>query len=196
MIIGNQKPIRVIGYEQSSMTKEFQHEINKTHQSQVIHPTDFLSCNDKNNYQYIVAVSFDLTERLELINTVDALELDLITVINDTSLISGTVQPGTFVFSFCDIKIESNIGRHCIIGSQSLIGHYVKLGSNCILRPGVMITGESTVGNNCVFNMRVSITYVNIVDDVQVLALAGVTKDLLVPGYYAGTPARYISNKG
>jgi hypothetical protein len=54
--------------------------------------------------------------------------------------------------------MASTIGRHCIVGSYSLIGHYSSIGNNCILRPGVMITGKSTVGNNCTINTRSTVT--------------------------------------
>ena len=84
MIISNNKPIRIIGYPESSMTQEFVNEISKTHSVQVVEPSVFLKENDKNQYQYIIAVSVDLDERKYLVKLASQLDLDLITVINDT----------------------------------------------------------------------------------------------------------------
>lgn len=193
MIIGNDKPIRIIGYVESSMTQEFVEEISRTRPVTVIGVQNFLN-NPDSQFQYIVSVSFDFAERKHVIDTVDSLDLDRITVINDKSLIGNSpapVQPGTFIFPFCNISLGSSIGRHCIIGSYSQIGHYSTIGRNCVLRPGVMITDKSTVGNNCVFNIRSTVTNcATVVDDVELMAFANVAKDITVPGQYIGSTAR------
>jgi UDP-3-O-[3-hydroxymyristoyl] glucosamine N-acyltransferase len=194
MIIGNDKPIRIIGYAESSMTQEFVGEISRTRTVAVIRPQDFLT-NPDFQFQYIVSVSVDFTERKQVVDIVDSLDLDLITVISDQSCIGNNpapvIQPGTFVFPFCNIGLGSVIGRHCIISFYSMLGHYSTIGRNCVLRPGVMITGKSTVGDNCVFNIRSTVTnHANIVDDVELMAFANVAKDITMPGQYIGSTAR------
>jgi UDP-3-O-[3-hydroxymyristoyl] glucosamine N-acyltransferase len=194
MIIGNDKPVRIIGYTESSMTQEFVGEISRTSPVVVIRPQDFLNDPDP-QFQYIVSVSFDFAERKAVIDTVDSLELDLITIISDQSLVGNNpapvIQPGTFIFPFCNIGLGAAIGRHCIINPYSMIGHYSTIGRNCILRSGVMITDKSTIGNNCVFNIRSTVTNrVTIVDDVQLMAFANVAKDITTPGRYIGSTAR------
>jgi len=194
MIIGNDKPIRVIGYAESSMTQEFVGEISLTRPVTVIGTRDFLD-NPDPQFQYIVSVSFDFAERKNVIDTVDSLDLDLITVVNDQSLIGNNpvpvIQPGTFIFPFCNIGLGSTIGRHCIISEYSLVGHHTVIGRNCVLRPGVMITNKSTVGNNCVLNIRSTVTnHTIIVDDVELMAFANVAKNITVPGRYIGSTAR------
>ena len=196
MIIGNDKPIRIIGHAEASTTHEFVGEISRTKPVTLIGTQDFLN-NPDTQFQYIVAVNFDLVERKKIIDTVDSLDLDLITVINDQSLVGNNpapaIQPGTFIFPFCNISLGSSIGRHCIIGSYSLIGHYSTIGRNCQLRPGVMITGKSTVGNNCVFNNRSTVTNrATVVDDVELMAFANVVKDITEPGRYVGSSARRV----
>jgi UDP-3-O-[3-hydroxymyristoyl] glucosamine N-acyltransferase len=192
MIIGNNKPIRVIGYAESSMTQEFVNEISKTHNAKVVAPLNFAPDND---YQYIVAVTLDLAERRQIINAVDQYKLDLITVIHDTSLVGSTppakIGAGTFVFPFCNISLGAAIGRHCIISPYSMLGHYSTIGRNCVLRPGVMITDKSTVGNNCVFNIQSTVTnHVTVVDDVELMAFANVAKNIATPGRYIGSTSR------
>jgi UDP-3-O-[3-hydroxymyristoyl] glucosamine N-acyltransferase len=197
MIIGNNKPIRIIGYLQSSMTQEFVNEISKTHQCEVIAPNDFL-LDLSPQYQYIVAISVDFFERKQIIQTLDDKQLDLITVIHDTTLIGSTppakIEPGSFIFPFCNIALGSYVGRHCIIGSYSLIGHYSQVGNNCITRPNVIISGKSIVGNNCVFNIRSTvINKAHIVNDVEIMGLTNVIKNINEPGCYIGSTAKKIN---
>ena len=199
MIIGNDKPIKIIGYAESSMTAEFVNEISLTHLVKVINPNNFLSLPKQHNYQYIIAVSYDLEERKKLIEYVDQQNLDLITVISDTTLVGATppaiIQPGSFIFPFCNISIASTVGRHCIVGSYSLIGHYSSIGNNCILRPGVMITGKSTVGHNCTINTRSTVTNNSTVaDNVEIMAFTNVVKNIVESGKYLGITARRQSN--
>ena len=195
MIIGNNKPIRIIGYTKSSMTQEFLAEIQKTHLAEVITPDDFFKEPGQDQYQYIVSVSWDLAERKTVIDHVDQHGLDLITVIHDLAIV-GTdhIGPGSFIFGFSTAAIGSKIGRHSIIGYYSLVGHYSCLGNNCILRPGVMINGKSTVGNNCVINSRVTVTNGStLADNIELMAFTNVTKDLTSPGRYIGPTAKKIS---
>jgi len=196
MIIGNQKPIKIIGYPQSSMTQEFVNEIVKTHTVEVVVPQDF---KPNSEYQYIVAVTFDLAERRQILDVVDQHQLDLVTVIHDTSLI-GTNPPaqigaGNFVFPFSTVALGARTGRHCIIGPYNLIGHYSTLGDNCITRPGVVISDKSTVGNNCVFNIKSTVTNkVTITDNVAIMGLSNVVKDIELPGRYTGSSARRVGD--
>lgn len=196
MIVGNNKPIKIIGYHQSSMTQEFVEEISKTHTAEIVTPKYFVP---DQKYQYIVAVTFDLAERKQIIDVIDQNDLDLITVIHDSCLI-GTTPPakiggGSFIFPFTIIALGSKIGRHCVIGSYNLIGHYSQLGDNCITRPGVIVSDKSTIGNNCVFNIKSTVTNkVTITDNVTVMGLSNVVKDIKHPGRYAGSNTRRMSD--
>lgn len=195
MIVGNQKPIRIIGYVDSSMTQEFLQAIGKTNKCDVIHPGKF---QIDTNYQYIVSISVDLEERQQIIEQIDQHNLDLATFIHDTSLIGtlppASIGPGSFVFPFTIIALGSRIGRHCIIGPHNLIGHYSQLGNNCITRPGVTICDKSTVGNHCVFNFKSTvINKATVTDHVEVMALTNIVKNITRPGKYVGTLARRIN---
>jgi hypothetical protein len=196
MIRGNSKPIRIVGYAESSMTQEFVNEISKTHTVEVVAPVSFVPDHD---YQYIVAVTFDLEERRQIIDAVDQHGLDLVTVVHDTSLIGSNppakIGAGTFVFPFSTVALGAQTGRHCIIGPYNLIGHYSRLGDNCITRPGVIISDKSTVGNHCVFNIKSTVTNkVTITDNVSIMGLSNVIKDIDQPGRYAGSSARRVGD--
>jgi UDP-3-O-[3-hydroxymyristoyl] glucosamine N-acyltransferase len=197
MIIGNTKPIRIIGYPQSSMTQEFFAEIQKTHKVEIIQPSVFLKSTTQDQYQYIVSVSWDLEERNQIIFDIDQKNLNLISVIHDTVIIGelpgAIVKPGSFIFPYSTVAIGSQVGRHSIIGYYSLVGHYSNLGNNCILRPGSMVNGKSNIGNNCVMNTRSTVTAgSNLVDNITLMAFCSVSKDLTSSGQYAGSPARKI----
>jgi UDP-3-O-[3-hydroxymyristoyl] glucosamine N-acyltransferase len=198
IITANNNPIRIIGYAESSMTQEFINEISKTHAVEAIAPKDFL--NDINTeYQYIISITFDLAERKEIVKVADQRNLDLITVIHDTALIGSfppaQIDPGTFIFPFTTVALGSKIGRHCIVGPYNLIGHYSQLGNNCITRPAVIISDKSTVGNHCVFNIKSTVTNkVKIVDNVEIMGLTNVVKNIDVPGRYVGSQARRVSD--
>jgi UDP-3-O-[3-hydroxymyristoyl] glucosamine N-acyltransferase len=162
----------------------------------VIEPTNFVANTD---YQYIVAVTLDLAERKRMIDLLDQNNLDLVTVIHDTSLIGSDppaqIGAGTFVFPFTIVALGSVVGPHSVIGPYNLIGHYSRVGRNCITRPGVIISDKSTVGNDCVFNIKATVTNkVRIVDNVEIMGLTNVVKDIDQAGRYAGFSARRISD--
>ena len=52
---------------------------------------------------------------------------------------------------------------------------------------------STTIGNNVSIGTNATILPVTIVDNVVIGAGAVVTKDILVPGVYAGNPARKLS---
>lgn len=194
MIVGNNKPIRIIGYSESSMTQEFVNEISKTHVCTVVSPADFVT--DMNtDYQHIVSVTVDFQERKKIIEFIDRNNIDLVTVIHD-SVCRGSCPPavigaGSFVFPFCNLGIGARIGRHCIIGTFGLIGHYSQVGDNCVIRPGVMIVGKSQMGRDCVLNFKSSIiNAVSVCDNIELMAFSAITKNIDRPGNYIGTPAR------
>jgi|LauGreSBDMM110SN_4_FD.fasta_scaffold06192_3 UDP-3-O-[3-hydroxymyristoyl] glucosamine N-acyltransferase len=196
IITVNNNPIRIIGYPESSMTQEFVNEIEQTHAVEVMLPKDFLN-NQSIDYQYIVAVSVDFDERRKIIDIIDTKNLDLITVIHNTSIIGlnppAQVMPGTFIFPFCNVMIGSYVGRHCIICPYTSIGHYCYLGNSCITRPGVIVSGKSTVGNHCLLGVRSTVTNaVSIADNVEILGFTNVVKNIDSAGRYGGSATRKI----
>jgi UDP-N-acetylbacillosamine N-acetyltransferase len=191
MIKANHKPIIVIGYQQSSMTHEFLNSISKTHSCTVVEPDQYMDLPNKQDYQFIVASWINHQSRRQILAHIDQFDLDLVTYIDDTSVVDGVVEPGSFVFPFCKISLKSTVGRHCIIGEYSLIGHYAVLGKGCVIRPGVIIVDKSTIGTNCIINLRSTVcNSVHVCDDTVVLGYSSVTKHITESGIYIGTPAR------
>lgn len=199
MIIGNEKPLVVIGYLESSMTNEFVQAINATNPCEVIKPLDFYHITEKSKYQYIVSITFDWAERLEIINFLEKEGLDMFTVIHDTCVIGNKPAPiigaGTFIFPNVIVGLAASVGKNCIIGSQSMVGHHSALGDCCWIKPGSMVLGKSHVGNNCILNARTTITNsIKITNDVEIGACAYVRKDIKASGKYAGNPLKKLMN--
>ena len=200
MIIGNEKPLVVIGYLESSTTDEFVQWINETRSCKVIRPLDFYSISEKSKYQYIVSITFDWAERLEIIKFLEKETLDMFTVIHDTCIIGNRPSPiigaGSFIFPNTIICLAAKVGKNCIIGSQSMIGHYSSLGDNCWVKPGVMVVGKSNVGKNCILNARSTIiNQAQISDNVEILGFAQVRKSIKEPGRYGGNPIKKFKDK-
>lgn len=196
MIIGNQKPVCVVGFAQSTMTQEFLSQLRPTHVVTVVQPQQLVIDRD---HQYIVSVTLDLTLRKQVIDQLDQAKADLVTVIHPTTLLGEMPAPmignGSFVFGFCNIALGATVGAHSIMGPYSMLGHYSSLGQNCLLRPGVMVTDKSSIGNNCVLDIRSTVTNkVTVTHNVHLRAFTSVTKDIIQSGTYAGSGAKRIGD--
>jgi len=83
------------------------------------------------------------------------------------------------------------IGDDVVIGSLCNIGHNVRIGNWTIITTGVQIGGSAVIGERCFIGMGAIIrNKVKIGDDVFVGQGSSVTKDLVKPGLYVGSPAR------
>ena len=196
MIIANHKPIRIVGYTESSMVTDFADFLHE-YSLEIISPEDFLNSNNKDQFQYIVPGCKNLKMRHYVTNILDSDGLDLVTYVHDSVKLPAVskfnIGAGSFVYPFSYIGPESDIGRHCIIGTYSLVGHYTSLGKNTQLKPGCMVIGKSHVGSNCILYARVTIVNsVTITNDVEIYAFSEVRKDITEPGIYGGKPIRKI----
>lgn len=201
IIIRNDKPLKIIGYEPASLTKSvFQilEEEFKDIGIEVITPSEFRILTDKVQYQYFVTIGNDPAERIEMIKIVDDLNLDCVTYIQESSLIHPSVKigKGVGIFTFNTIMADAVIGDHCMIDAYCLISHDCILEQNCIVRSGTIIAGRTKIGKNVLFCMKSSaVNALDICNDVIVGAFSNVTKSITTPGYYLGTPARLVKSQ-
>lgn len=198
MVIANHKPIRVLGHADSSMTHEFLSEIQKTHEAEVMSYDQLLKLSNAQDFQYIVSQSWDWPQRMAITAFIDEQNLDLITVIHDTAVVGHSpkalIGDGSFVFAFSTLALGSSIGRHCVLAYHTLIGHYSQIGNNCLLRPGAMVNGKSRLGDRIIMETRSTVTAgVLIANDTRLLAFSTASKNLVVPGVYAGSPCKRLS---
>lgn len=104
-----------------------------------------------------------------------------------------------------NLKIEENIAIHeqaiiqpfCSVAknahvlSGANISHHSTIGENSFVAGDVSIAGAVTVGRNCFLGMNSTVLEQRSIGDFVTLAAGSVlTEDALVPGVYAGAPAK------
>lgn len=208
----NNKPLRIIGIPQSTITQEGEHFIRVQDgyigDFKIITPDEFLALTNKSDYQYLCMFTLDTAKRIYIINLLDSMNLDCFTYIHNSSVLFKDLESmpyndaikivgrGTFIFGFTAILLNSKIGNHCIIEAYCLISHYCELKDNVIMHSGVMIAGKTTIGANSCFNFKAAVlNAITICDDVEVGAISTVTKDITRPGRYIGSVARYVGER-
>lgn len=205
IITDSSKPLRIIGYPNSTITEEGLFFFSKAWQEEikVITPEEFLEMPNKDDYQYVVFFTLDTQQRIEIINLIETMKLDCFSYVHDTVVtykdkneLRDIIGRGTVISPYSSVLLNSKIGNHCLIETYCLVSHYCELGDNVILHSGAMIAGRTKIGNNSMFNFKSSaLNGLTICDDVEVGALSTVTKDITQPGRYVGTVARYIGER-
>ena len=200
MFIKNDKPIKIIGFRESSVNQEYHGVFKKEGVDNVdtITPENFLQLENKQNYQYIISFHIETKLRETIGNLLDELNLDCVTYINDSVYIfeSSFIGRGCFVAYNSIISWNACIGNHCYLGMVVGIGHEVNIGKNCIISPGVLIAGRTVIGNNCMFMFKSSVlNRLKITDNVTLGSFSNLTKNADKPGRYVGTIARFVKDK-
>jgi acetyltransferase-like isoleucine patch superfamily enzyme len=132
-----------------------------------------------------------------------------VTIVKPVNLYECTIGDNCFVGPFVEIQKGVVIGNQSKIQSHSFICELVVMGDNCFIGHGVMFINDTfsnggpangdiklwrstKIGNNVSIGSNATILPVNICDNVVIGAGAVVTKNITVPGIYAGNPARLI----
>jgi acetyltransferase-like isoleucine patch superfamily enzyme len=201
LINSNDKPLLLIGYTESSITQEILYNYLKVYKNTtIVSPSEFYNIKDKTSYQYFVAFSLDSELRKQIIDFIESNNLFCFSYVDKTASVYDTnlsnfLGHGSAIGLYSSVLLHAKIKKHCIIEPYCLISHYTELGNNCILHAGTMIAGKTKIGNNCLFNFKSSVlNKLTICDDAEVGAFSSVTKDIIKPGKYIGTPARFFNN--
>jgi acetyltransferase-like isoleucine patch superfamily enzyme len=131
-----------------------------------------------------------------------------VTVVQPVNLYGCTIGDGSFVGPFVEIQKGAKIGKRCRIQSHSFICELVTIGDDCFISHGAMFINDRFVmggpaterslwrqtklGNQVSIGTNATILPVTICDRVVIGASAVVTKDITVPGFYVGNPARLL----
>jgi acetyltransferase-like isoleucine patch superfamily enzyme len=129
-------------------------------------------------------------------------------VVEPVNLYGCVVGDGSFVGPFVEIQKSAIIGKRCRIQSHSFICELVTIGDDCFISHGAMFINDAfatggpakaqslwrptRLGNRVSIGTNATILPVTICDGAIVGAGAVVTKDISVPGIYAGNPARLL----
>jgi len=135
-----------------------------------------------------------------------------VTVVQPVNLYGCNIGDDVFIGPFVEIQKDVTIGRGTRIQSHSFICELVTIGQDCIVAHGVMFINDlfsnggpargdkkfwkpTQVGSRVSIGSNATILPVQICDDVVIGAGSVVTRDISVPGTYAGNPARLLRNK-
>src|SRR5438552_9937341 len=131
-----------------------------------------------------------------------------VTVVQPVNLYGCTIGDGSFVGPFVEIQKGVTLGKRCRIQSHAFICELVTIGDECFISHGAMFVNDlfgtgrpaenpelwrpTKLGNCVSVGTNATILPVTICDQVVIGAGAVVTKDITVPGIYAGNPARLL----
>ena len=133
-------------------------------------------------------------------------------VINPCNLYGCSLSDDVFVGPFVEIQSDVIIRARTKIQSHSFICSLVTIGEDCFIGHGVMFVNDTfsqggpaggdetkwkatNIGNNVSIGSNATILPVKVCDEVVIGAGAVVTKDIFIPGVYAGNPAVLIKEK-
>ena len=130
-------------------------------------------------------------------------------IVSPVNIYGCEIGNQVFIGPFVEIQKDVKIGDRTKVQSHAFICELVTIGSDCFIGHGVMFINDlfseggpargdkskwksTHIGSFVSIGSNATILPVTIADHVVIGAGAVVTKDILVPGVYAGNPARLI----
>lgn len=135
-----------------------------------------------------------------------------VVIVEPCNLYGCDIGDNCFIGPFTEIQRSARIGARSRVQSHAFICEMVTIGEDCFIGHGVMFINDTfaaggpargrkelwrqtAVGDRVSIGSNATILPVNICSDVVIGAGAVVTKDITVPGSYAGNPARLLAGK-
>ncbi|MBC7587280.1 MAG: N-acetyltransferase [Chitinophagaceae bacterium] len=132
-----------------------------------------------------------------------------VVIIQPCNLYGCNIGSNCFIGPFTEIQQGVSIGNDCKVQSHSFICELVTIGHHCFIGHGVTFVNDvfknggpannnkslwkqTQIGNHVSIGSNATILPVQICDHAVIGAGAVVTKDITVPGAYAGNPAKKI----
>ena len=132
-----------------------------------------------------------------------------VTVVQPVNLYGCRIGDDCFIGPFVEIQKDVAIGDRCKIQSHAFVCELVTIGNDCVISHGVMFINDlfkiggpargnkalwksTTIGNHVSVGTHATILPSRICDRVVIGAGSVVTKDIVIPGIYAGNPAKLI----
>lgn len=132
-----------------------------------------------------------------------------VTVVEPVNLYECQIGDESFVGPFVEIQRGVRIGKRCRVQSHVFICELVTIGDDCFISHGAMFVNdlfrsggpagkdpslwhETLIGNRVSIGTNATILPVKICDRSVIGAGSVVTKDIDVPGFYCGNPARLL----
>ncbi len=132
-----------------------------------------------------------------------------VTVVEPVNLYECQIGDESFVGPFVEIQRGVRIGKRCRVQSHVFICELVTIGDDCFISHGAMFVNdlfrsggpagkdpslwhETLIGNRVSIGTNATILPVKICDRSVIGAGSVVTRDIDVPGFYCGNPARLL----
>jgi acetyltransferase-like isoleucine patch superfamily enzyme len=132
-----------------------------------------------------------------------------VTIVQPCNIYGCTIGNNCFIGPFTEIQKNAVIGDNCRVQSHSFICEMVTIGNDCFIGHGVMFINDvfakggpaggdktywepTNIGNNVSIGSNATLLPVTVCSNVVIGAGSVVTKDITVPGVYAGNPAKFI----
>ena len=145
----------------------------------------------------------------------DIIDVDFgnnVTVVRPVNMYGCSIGDDVFIGPFVEIQKDVTIGKGTKIQSHSFICELVTIGQDCMVAHGVMFINDlfahggpangdkqlwksTKIGSRVSIGSNATILPIEVCDDVVIGAGSVVTKNINVPGTYAGNPARLIKPK-
>jgi acetyltransferase-like isoleucine patch superfamily enzyme len=133
-------------------------------------------------------------------------------LVEPVNLYGCSIGDDCFIGPFTEIQKDVRIGNKTRIQSHSFICELVSIGQSCFIGHGVKFINDTfssggpaegdkakwkttRIGSHVSIGSNATLLPVDICDHVVIGAGAVVTKNITVPGTYAGNPARLIRRK-
>ncbi|GAO45215.1 acyltransferase [Flavihumibacter petaseus] len=130
-------------------------------------------------------------------------------VVQPVNIYGCEIGSDCFIGPFTEIQKTVRIGNRTKIQSHTFVCELVTIGDDCFIGHGVMFINDvfqsggpargdktkwksTTIGNMVSIGSNATILPVTICDNVVIGAGAVVTRDISMPGVYAGNPAKKI----
>lgn len=130
-------------------------------------------------------------------------------IITPVNMYGCTIGNDCFIGPFTEIQKDVIIGRRTKIQSHNFICELVSIGDDCFIGHGVVFINDlfsgggpaggdkskwkfTKIGNKVSIGSNATILAVEICDEVVIGAGSVVTKNITMPGVYAGNPAKLI----
>ena len=138
---------------------------------------------------------------------------DNVRIVEPANVYECTLGDDCFVGPFVEIQRGVEIAARTKVQSHAFICELVRIGSDCFIGHGVMFVNDlfaiggpargqralwkpTKIGDRVSIGSNATLLPVRICSDVVIGAGAVVTRDIEVPGIYAGNPARLMRRLG
>ncbi len=132
-----------------------------------------------------------------------------VTIVHPCNIYGCSIGNNCFIGPFTEIQKNVTVGDGCRVQSHTFICELVTIGSNCFIGHGVVFINDvfanggpaggdkslwkaTIVGNHVSIGSNATILPVSICNNAVIGAGSVVTKNITVPGVYAGNPAKLV----